>query len=536
MLMPLIFHNHEEFKQELILRARHGFSIRSLAKTFEIARNTVRKILRDHAQDREVGHEILPCKQIRSSKLDAFKPRIEKLLEKYPKITGQRMLEELQPDGYEGGITILREHLKIVRAPEIEPVIRFETQPGQQGMMDWSPYKLRFTREGLKEIQCFSYVLGFSRRHFIDFTPRRDFYTLIRRHQDAFTHFGGVPKECLYDSEKTVVLRWEAGRPVFSPPFTAFITHYDCRPLVCSRGRPQTKGKVEAPFKYVEGNLLCARDFADLEDLRAMARWWLAEKSDRHKHDTTGRPPLEMFLEEEQTALRPLPACAYDSAEVALCVCHAHGFVRFETNWYSVPTGHIADILSVKGTEKEIQIYSPELELLARHERLPAGSGAKAEDPGHHQSKRDKYGLEPVREAFLALGPAAEEFLKGLVNKFPKNCGFQARGILNLKADYLSQDIERALKHALRYQAFESTSIERILKARATPRPLESVRNKRARQVLEKTLPKITQRPLSEYGALLKQEDESHGNESRNTDEDQDPSPDPETDGDATGS
>jgi len=522
--MPLIFHSQLEFKQEVILYSRKGFSIRSLSKTFKISRNTVRRILRDHAHDREVGHEILPRVQTRSSKLDEFKPRIGALLEKFPKITGQRLFEELKSEGYQGGITILREHLASVRAPEIEPVMRFETPPGQQGMMDWSPYKIRFTREGLKEVQCFSYVLGFSRRQFIEFTPRRDFFTLIRRHQDAFAHFGGVPKECLYDSEKTVVLRWEGGRPVFNPAFTAFITHYACRPVICSRGRPQTKGKVEAPFKYVEGNLLCGREFADLEELRAMARWWLAEKSDRHIHDTTGRAPLELFLEEEQTALQPLPACAYDSAEVALCLCHAHGFVLFETNWYSVPTGHIADILSVKATEKEVLIYSPELELLARHERRPAGSGQKVEDPRHHQSKRDRYGLEPVRETFLALGPSAEEFLKNLVEKFPKNCGFQARDILSLKAEYLTADIERALEHAMQYRAFESTSIKRILKARATPRTLESVRNERARQDLAKTLPKITQRPLTDYGSLLKQEDNAHGNESRNADEDQKPS------------
>ena len=197
--MPLIFHNQLEFEQEVILRSRNGFSIRSLSRMFQISRNTVRRILRDHAHDREVSHEILPRIETRSSKLDAFKPQMKELLEKHPKITGQRLFEELKTKGYQGGITILRELLKTLRAPEIEPVISFETPPGSQGMMDWSPYKIRFTREGLKEVQCFSYVLGFSRRHFIDFTPRRDFFTLIRRHQDAFSYFGGVPKECLFD-------------------------------------------------------------------------------------------------------------------------------------------------------------------------------------------------------------------------------------------------------------------------------------------------------------------------------------------------
>jgi len=81
--MPLIFHNREELKQELILRSRNGFSIRVLSKTFQISRNTVRRILRDHAHARI---ETSP------SKLDAFKPQIEELLEKHP-ITGQCMCE-----------------------------------------------------------------------------------------------------------------------------------------------------------------------------------------------------------------------------------------------------------------------------------------------------------------------------------------------------------------------------------------------------------------------------------------------------------
>lgn len=76
-----------------------------------------------------------------------------------------------------------------------------------------------------------------------------------------FSLFGGVPDTCLYDGEKTVILRWEAEKPIFNPAFMAFITHYHCRPIACAPGRPETKGKVEAPFSYVEKNLLNARKF-----------------------------------------------------------------------------------------------------------------------------------------------------------------------------------------------------------------------------------------------------------------------------------
>ncbi len=522
-------HNRQELEHTLVLMHHEGRPIRELSRQFHLGRNTVRRILRAHAQRRDWGHEVLPKRLRRASKLDEFDPEIKELLDKYPDMTGLRIYEELKEAGYPGGISILRERLKKLRPPKREPVIRFETDPGQQGQMDWSPYTIPFTRTGKSLVQCFSYILGFSRRQYLDFTIHRDFYTLIRRHQDAFQHFGGVPKECLYDNEKTVVLRWECGRPVFNPAFTAFITHYQCKPIACRQGRPETKGKIEAPFQYVDGNLLNGRDFQDLEDLRARARWWLKEKSDLHIHDTTRHSPLELFVQE---TLQPLPLHPYDSSEVALRVCGPDGFIEFETNHYSVPSEHIADILSLKATEQEILIYTPEIELIARHQRYPAGLGKKVENPDHFRTRRIRYGLEPVREAFLAFGEMAEAFLKGLTEKHTRNCGFQARYILRMKEHYQRDDIHRAIEHAIRYQAFEARAIERILRAKATVRTLESIRNERARQELEQALPKIMQRPLDQYSDLLREENDHVGG---NPDPDQAASGDPEAPGNTEG-
>ncbi len=192
--------NRQEMEHTLILLHHDGRSIRELSRQFHLGRNTVRRILRAHAQRRDSGHDLLiPLRAglKRASKLDAFDPEIKNLLEKYPDITGLRIYEELKEMGYPGGISILRERLEKLRAPAREPVIRFETEPGRQGQMDWSPYTIPFTRSGKCKVQCFSYILGFSRRQYIDFTIHRDFYSLIRRHQDAFAYFGGVPRDCL---------------------------------------------------------------------------------------------------------------------------------------------------------------------------------------------------------------------------------------------------------------------------------------------------------------------------------------------------
>jgi transposase len=482
-----------------------GWGIRALSRHFTMGRNTIRRILRKNQKQRDQGHDVLdPFRPAsRKSKLDAFKPMIGELLEKYPDMTGVRVYEEICGNGFDGGQSIVKDYLRKIRPRQKkEPVVRFETPPGYQGQMDWSPYTLNFTRTGRQKVLCFSYILGFSRRQYIDFTIDRKFYTLIRRHQDAFAHYGGVPATCLYDGEKTVILRWEGGQPIFNPAFVAFITHYHCRPVACLPGRPETKGKIEAPFQYIEKNLLNGRTFDDLSDLRQTAAWWLSNRSDVHVHDTTGKKPLELFLAQEQAALKPLPVHPYDSAEVALRVCRVDGFLEHDTNLYSVPYEYIADILTVKATENQIIVYSPELEVIARHERKPMGACKQVEDPDHRKSEKVRYGLEPVKAAFLSLGDGAQAFLDGLKDRHRHYCGFQARYILRLKQHYHCEDIHAALVHAAKYYAFDGKAVERILKARHTPRQLEQMSTRSASQCAE-LLPEIKQRPLEAYSGLL---------------------------------
>jgi transposase len=538
--MPVeIIADAAHLRQAIITRYEEGWSIRALGRHYGVGRNRIRRMVRDLQRQRTEGAPAPLRRSVRhrGSKLDVHMPRIKELLEHYPRITAVRMLEELRTCGYKGGITIVRMLLARLR-PQAgrQPVIRFETDPGVQGQMDWSPYTIDFSKTGRTEAICFSYLLGFSRRHYIDFGANRNFYTLIRRHRDAFEHFGGVPRQCLYDSEKTVVLRWEAGQPIFNPAFIDFTTHYRCKPIACQRGRPQTKGKVERPFQYIEGNLLNGRTFTDIDDLRSCARWWLKEVSDLHIHDTTAMAPMDLFTNQEQHALQPLPLRPYDCSEVVFRVCPPDLLIEFERNLYSVPAGYIGEILAVKASEGELRIYSPYIDLLAEHRRHPRGAGVKEESAQHRQDMAQRYGLEPVREAFLRIGNAAEEFLKGVERKHPRNAGLHARIILQLKGAYNADDINAALAHALRYYAYDASAIERILKVRAIPRTLESHRNEKARQELGRKLPQIKQRPLNAYPTIITREDTDEPQQRHDSDENKKPLQDTQSHDDGTDS
>ena len=108
---------------------------------------------------------------------------------------------------------------------------------------------------------------------------------------------------------KVVVTSYDGDQPIYNTRFLGFATHYGYQPWACRPHRPQTKGKVERPFQYVETNLLNGRTFTSLEHLNEMAKRWLAETADVHLHRETKRRPIDLFAEEKPFLLA-LPARA----------------------------------------------------------------------------------------------------------------------------------------------------------------------------------------------------------------------------------
>ncbi len=334
---------------------RIGRSQRWIARELGLSRNTVRAVLERQRSRRDRGHSALPQRVTRPSKLDDYADDIAELLRDFPRITAVRLHEELIARGFDGGYTIVKDRLRLVRPEPVKaPVERFETAPGKQGQQDWSPYTLDFERVGRRRVSAFGLLLGYCRRVYLHFCEREDFYTLIRQHRAAFEYFGGVPEEILYDGQKAVVLRWEAGEPIYNPRFLVFATHYRFRPKGVRR--PELKGKKERHFLYVEKNLLNGRRFSDPDDLNATTRWWLEHRADVREHGTTGERPIDRFAQ-EAPALLPLPAHPYDDAELAYRVVSVEGFIQWDTTTYSVPVAHILQVVPVRATADEVIVY-----------------------------------------------------------------------------------------------------------------------------------------------------------------------------------
>lgn len=496
-----------ELELQVVTLTAQRMTRRAVARSLGISRNTVKRILLDHARQREQQHTALPKPHRgapRAKLIDDVVTRITGLLKTYPNITAQRVFEILKDEGFGGGYSTVKRHVRSIR-PKRKPNPSRTTPvygPGKMAESDWSPYKVPLLDGSMLSLQAFSYVLVHSRRKYYSAFPSNDLHALMDGHVQAFARFDGCAESCKYDSQKPVVLRWEGNQPIYNPRFLAFAAHYEFRPSAV-RGNPNAKPRVERGFWEFETSFLNGRSFSNIEDFKAQLNHWLDNIADRRpRHRLT---PLDRFVD-EKPHLVALPQHPYDTARVIYRLCSIDGFIEWNGNRYAVPYDHITDILPVRITQHELFVYAADLRCVARHELATKGQGLSLDPVGYHPPPRgaSALDLDQLRATFEQLGVGGTEFSRLLAVTPARLWGRQARQILLLRERYDTADLDSALAHAALYGAYEHKAIERILMTRAQPRSLDEyvAEDTIARIVASLGKDRAQARDLTEYDRL----------------------------------
>ncbi len=288
--------------------ARRGMGVRQIARELGCSRNTVKRYLRD-AHASQYGP-----RESRPTKLDAFQQYLrDRVAAAKPHwIPAVVLLREIREFGYAGGLTQLKLFINPFKQVQEEPVVRFETAPGEQMQADFT-----VVRRGRDPLLAFVATLGYSRASFVRFTRDETAATLCGCVREALVYFGGAPCHVLFDNAKTVVVErdaYGAGQHRWHHSLLSLSDEFGFSLRLCRPYRAKTKGKVERFNGYLKGSFLVPLA-ATLKSsglkLDAVAAnvhigRWLCEVANARVHATTKeRPDRRLLL--ERAALLPLP-------------------------------------------------------------------------------------------------------------------------------------------------------------------------------------------------------------------------------------
>ncbi len=439
------------------------------------------------------------------SLLDPFKDYLRQRLAKYD-LTAMKLFAEIQPQGYRGSYMLVQRYVKQIRPPKPQPAfVRFETAPGLQAQVDWSPFgRINYLGQS-RPLSCFAMVFAYSRVLYAEFTVSEDLPTLVQCHLNAFRYAGGLPREILYDQMKTVVLSWRPEHIDWNPTFAEFARTFGFEPRLCRPRRAMTKGKIERPFGYLTESFFAGLDLSHLtlEELNGLLRHWLDHTANVRVHRTTQAVPFERLKVEN---LLPLPDRTYAVELVERRKSHKDCHLDYQGNRYSVPFQFARRELTVRAQGDQVRIFDGE-QLIATH-ALCRQRGQLVTDPVHFAGLPCPVypaGSQAVQNRFVTVFPQTEAFVQGVIRLKGGNATYHLNQILTLTEQYPTASVQSAIQQALTYGAFTAQTVRRLCAsegALALIPPQPSVRVSQPTAVWHEP---VEQRPLAQY-ALLAEE------------------------------
>jgi transposase len=369
---------------------------------------------------------------------------------------------------------------------KIDLVMRQEHKLGEKLFLDWAGDTIPLTDPETGEIRdCYLFVgaLGASNYTYAEPSLSQDLPAFLQAHVRMFEFFGGVPELLVPDNQKTGVTAASAYEPELNPAYTALAEHYGCAVLPARPHRPRDKAKVEAGVLLAERRILARlrkRTFFSLAEMKAAVAEQVRELNERPFQKLPGSRK-SVFLEEEQPALRPLPARPYEHRERKNARVHIDYHVELHGHYYSVPYRLVREKVEIRYTQEVVEIFHEGLRV-ASHVRSDL-KGRATTDLGHMPAKHRAYAeWSPERFENWArkVGPETERLILAVFERYPhpalayRSC----LGILRLEQRYGAARLEQAASRTLAFGGASYKSVSHVLKAGLDREAVQAARSR----------------------------------------------------------
>jgi hypothetical protein len=401
-------------------------------------------------------------KIIRAEKAD---PHRQDILELINSCEGNlvRVHEELAADGAALSYSTLTAFCRregIGQEPKT-PAGRYHFEPGQEQQHDTSPHKVKLS--GVERLaQTASEVLCFSRRLFFQHYPEFQRFHCKVFLTEALKYMGGSCAQTMIDNTHVVVARGTGANMVPAPEMAAFGERYGFEFRAHEVGDADRKGRVEAPFRFIERNFIPGRRFVDWHDLNAQAREWCDKVNATYKKHIRA-VPMELYAL-ERPHLRPLPLWVPEVYRLHQRIVDMEGYVSVYTNRYSCPADWIGRQVEVRETKDHVHIEHG-LRRRVSHQRVIDGTGQRRtlKEHIHLRSQAPRAEPSPEETAIVQALPEAAEYVAALKKRGRQQITVALRRLLRMAREYPKAAVAGALAEAGHYGLFDLDRVERMV-------------------------------------------------------------------------
>lgn len=479
---------HMNYLRDLIHRLRAGESERRIAKDLGISRPTVHKYrelaeahgylkpdspMPDDASLRAVlGPDPEPPRQ--ASSVEPHREVVQRLVEQKVEMTAiyQQLRDDYQ---YPGSYSAVRRFVNHLCPHQPEAVVRVHTAPGEDLQVDFGRIGWLFdaVSRHLRPAYVFVATLGYSRHQYAEIVFDQKTPTWLAVHQRAFESFGGVPQRVVPDNLKAAVKKALVLDPVLGEAYRRMALHYGFLISPTLPRTPRHKGKVESGIHYVQRNFWAGRQFVDSDVANERLKTWVREVAGTRNHGTTHQPPLYLFREYEQAALRPLPGEPFTLCEIKLVTVHPDCHVTIGGSYYSVPYTYIGHQLEAHISHRMVEIYHGQ-DLVASHLRSQQAGQWHTRLEDYPPGKVDYLIRTPdyCRQQAARLGPGTRQVVETLLADRPLDRLRSVQAILRLEDTVGPQRLEAACTRAVYFGDVRYRRIKEILNAALDREPL----------------------------------------------------------------
>lgn len=392
-------------------------------------------------------------------------------------LTAQRIYQDLVADhAYTGSYYSVRRLVRKLSGARELPYRRMEVEAGSEAQVDFGRGAPVISPEGKRKTTwVFRIVLSHSRKGYSEAVSRQTSDDFLRSLENAFAHFGGVPRTLVIDNLRAAVKRADWFDPELCPKVRSFAGHYGLAVLPTKPYTPRHKGKVESGVKYVKSNALKGRTFASLAEQNAHLLEWEMQVADRRIHGTTRKQVAMVFEESERPALSPLPVSRFELFQEAQRCVHRDGHVEIKRAYYSVPPEFLGQQVWVRWDGRMVRIFDGRMRQIALHaQREPGRFSTQQNHIAAEKISGVERGAAWLIERAGRIGTHAQTWAQAVV----QNRGVEGMRVLvglnGLHQRYESKQIDRACQIAHGHGAWHLRTIRELLKRREEPPRQES--------------------------------------------------------------